>query len=175
MSHELELKLKLQPESMPGPTRVPRLLGKELNGSQRVEELESLYFDTPEEKLRKNGVSLRIRRDGKRSLQTIKWLKQSDLFERGQSETEISGKTPDWKAARGTALEPLLSKKLRRSLKPLFKTKAHKRKTPTVQSGSRHPGYERRSEFGGQVAVYLKSNADLNDARGSPGHRHLLL
>jgi len=94
MSHELELKLKLQPESMPGPTRVPRLLGKELNGSQRVEELESLYFDTPEEKLRKNGVSLRIRRDGKRSLQTIKWLKQSDLFERGQSETEISGKTP---------------------------------------------------------------------------------
>jgi hypothetical protein len=40
-----------------------------------------------------NGVSLRIRRDGKRSVQTIKWLKQSDLFDRGESETEISGKT----------------------------------------------------------------------------------
>jgi len=70
----------------------------------------------PGEELRENGVSLRIRRDGKRSVQTIKWLKQSDLFDRGQSETEISGKTPDWKAARGTALEQLLSKKLCHSL-----------------------------------------------------------
>jgi len=33
-----------------------------------------------------------------------------------RSETEISGKTPDWKAARGTALEQLLSKKLCHSL-----------------------------------------------------------
>jgi triphosphatase len=94
--------------------------------AKRVEELESLYFDTSGEQLRENGVSLRIRRDGKRSVQTIKWLKHSDLFDRGQSETEISGQTPDWKAARGTALEPLLCKKLRRSLKPLFKTKVRR-------------------------------------------------
>jgi triphosphatase len=126
VSHELELKFELQPDNISGGRRIPRLLGKDLGGPERVEELESLYFDTPGEKLRENGVSLRIRRDGKRSVQTIKWLKQSDLFDRGQSETEISGKTPDWKAARGTALEPLLSKKLRRSLKPLFKTKVRR-------------------------------------------------
>ena len=126
MSHELELKFELQPDKTSGGRRIPRPLGKDLGGPQRVEELESLYFDTPAGKLRENGVSLRIRRDGKRSVQTIKWLRHSGLFDRGESETEISGKTPDWKAAHGTALEPLLSKKLRRSLKPLFKTKVRR-------------------------------------------------
>jgi triphosphatase len=156
--------LELQPESMPGPTRVPRLLGKDLVGPQRVEELESLYFDTPGGMLRENGVSLRIRRDGKRSLQTIKWLRQSALFDRGQSETDISSKGPDWKAARGTALEPLLSKKLRRSLKPLFKTKVRRTIYPVateaaeielaIDDGSIHAG--RRSAPIRELELELK-------------------
>src|SRR5262249_20839611 len=70
VSHELELKFELHPDKISGGRRIPRLLGKDLGGPQRVEELESLYFDTPGEKLRENGVSLRIRRDGKRSVQT---------------------------------------------------------------------------------------------------------
>lgn len=125
MSHELELKLELPSKRLPA-GHIPRLLGKDAAEPARVEELESLYFDTPQGELRRHGVSLRIRRDGRRSLQTIKWLKQCAVFDRGQSETEISGEAPDWKAARGTALEPLLSKKLRRSLRPLFKTKVRR-------------------------------------------------
>jgi len=66
---------------------------------------------------------LRIRRAGKQRLQTIKWAKRTALFDRGQSETQINSIAPDWEAARGTALEPLLGKKLRRSLKPLFETR----------------------------------------------------
>jgi triphosphatase len=164
VSHELELKFELQPEKTSGGRRISRLPAKDLGGPERVEELESLYFDTPGEKLRENGVSLRIRRDGKRSVQTIKWLKQSDLFDRGQSETEISGKTPDWKAARGTALEPLLSKKLRRSLKPLFKTKVRRTIYPVateaaeievaIDDGSIHAG--RRSAPIRELELELK-------------------
>ena len=126
VSHELELKLQLQPGSAQALARIPQLLGKDLAERQRVKEIESLYFDTPQEKLRRRGVSLRIRKDGKRRLQTIKSLKGSALFERGESETEINGKGPDWNAVRGTALEPLASKKLRRSLRPLFKTKVRR-------------------------------------------------
>jgi inorganic triphosphatase YgiF len=132
VSHELELKLELPPGSMPALARVPRLLGRDRAKPQRVEVLESLYFDTPQGKLREHGVSLRIRRQGKQRLQTIKWLNRSALFDRGQAETEISGKGPDWKAIRGTALEPLASKKLRRSLKPLFKTKVRRTIYPVV-------------------------------------------
>src|SRR5262249_6830795 len=61
VSHELELKFELQPDNTSGGRRIPRLLVKDLGGPQRVEELESLYFDTPGEELRENGVSLRIR------------------------------------------------------------------------------------------------------------------
>jgi len=126
VSHELELKLELQSKRAPALARIAQLLERDPAEPERVEELESLYFDTPQGKLRRPGVSLRIRRDGTRSLQTIKWLKRSAVFDRGQSETEITGKGPDWAAARGTALEPLLSKKLRRSLRPLFKTKVRR-------------------------------------------------
>jgi len=179
VSHELELKFELHPDKISGGRRIPRLLGKDLGGPQRVEELESLYFDTPGEKLRKNGVSLRIRRDGKRSLQTIKWLKQSALFDRGESETEISGKAPDWKAARGTALEPLLSKKLRCSLKPLFKTKVRRTIYPVtteaaeielaIDNGSIHAG--RRSAPIRELELELKRGpvASLSRARRKEG------
>jgi triphosphatase len=142
---------------------VAKLLGKDL-AEPRIEELESLYFDTPQGKLREHGISLRIRRDGKRTLQTIKWLKHSALFDRGQSETEISGKGPDWKAARGTALEPLLGKKLRRSLKPLFKTKVRRAIYPiatekaeielAIDTGSIEAG--RRSEPIRELELELK-------------------
>src|SRR5262249_18029126 len=88
--------------------------------------LDSVYFDTPGRTLREHGISLRIRGNGKQRLQTIKWLERSKLFDRGESETEVSGKGPDWKAARRTAIAPLLSKKLRRSANPLFKPRARR-------------------------------------------------
>jgi inorganic triphosphatase YgiF len=122
VSYERELKLELQPASAATLARIPRVLGGDLAGPRRTERIESLYFDTPGRTLREHGISLRIRRNGKRRLQTIKWLENSALFDRGESETEISGKEPDWKAARRTAIAPLLSKKLRRSAKPLFRT-----------------------------------------------------
>jgi triphosphatase len=126
VSHEIELKLKLPRGSKLALARLPRALQKNLAEPRRVEQLESLYYDTPRRELREHGISLRIRRNGKQSLQTIKWLEQPLPFDRGEAETLVSGAGPDWNAARGTALEPLLSKKLRRSLKPLFKTKVRR-------------------------------------------------
>src|SRR5438105_5736833 len=136
VSHELELKLELPPERAPPLARVPKFLGKDLAGPRRIEELESLYLDTAQGKLREHGISLRIRRNGSKNLQTIKWIKDSDLFDRGESETEIRGKRPDWKAAR-TAIGPLLTKKLRRSVKPLFKTKVRRTIYPVATEAAK--------------------------------------
>jgi triphosphatase len=126
VSYERELKLELQPASATALARIPQLLGSNLAGQRRVEQLDSVYFDTPRRTLREHGISLRIRGNGKQRLQTIKWLERSKLFDRGESETEVSGKGPDWKAARPTAIAPLLSKKLCRSAKPLFKTRVRR-------------------------------------------------
>jgi inorganic triphosphatase YgiF len=75
---------------------------------------------------------LRVRRKGGRYIQTIKAASNSGPFERGEWETEIAGKEPDLSQANGTALEPLLSHKLRRQLKPLFETRVRRTVYPLV-------------------------------------------
>jgi len=132
VSHELELKLELQPKSVRRLERSLGLFAKGVAESKQVKTLVSTYFDTDKRKLRNHGISLRTRREGTRHLQTIKWTTRSAVFDRGQSETQIDGNEPDWQAARGTALEPLLSKSLRRSLKPLFQTRVRRTIYPIV-------------------------------------------
>jgi inorganic triphosphatase YgiF len=134
VSHELELKLELQPKGMRRLIRAAEL--KDAAGHKRVENLVSTYFDTDNEKLRDRGISLRVRRNGKRYLQTIKWLSGSAWFDRGESESEIKGDKPDWKAARGTPLEALLSARARRSLKPRFQTRVRRTTYPIARAGA---------------------------------------
>jgi triphosphatase len=76
-------------------------------------------------KLRRHGLSLRVRHIGRRHVQTIKQDRGegTTLLARKEWEQEISGQRPDIDAARDTALEPLLGKKLRRRLRPLFETR----------------------------------------------------
>jgi inorganic triphosphatase YgiF len=49
-----------------------------------------MYFDTQKQKLRKNGIVLRVRRIGDRYVQTIKALRSAELFERSEWEHEIA-------------------------------------------------------------------------------------
>jgi inorganic triphosphatase YgiF len=130
---ELEVKLELPPRSLPALAKTP-LLRSLKTAPKRTAEV-SVYFDTAKHVLRKNGLMLRVRRVGSRYLQTIKAAGHSAPFERGEWETEIAGERPDLKLAGGTALEPLISKKLRRRLKPLFETKVQR----TVYSIAKEP------------------------------------
>src|ERR1700688_81911 len=70
----------------------------------------STYFDTPKHVLRRNGVSLRVRRAGKKHVQTIKTARDGIPPARAEWESKIERTEPYFRAARGTALEPLLSK-----------------------------------------------------------------
>jgi inorganic triphosphatase YgiF len=62
-------------------------------------------------------------------VQTIKQENPGNaaLFARGQWEHDVATKQPDLDAARDTALAPLLNKKLRRALKPVFETRVHRK------------------------------------------------
>jgi len=70
-------------------------------------ELVSVYFNTGRLKLRKKGVSPRVRHVGGQHLQTIKRNEPGNegTLSRNEWETEINGKDLDLKAARGT-VEP---------------------------------------------------------------------
>jgi inorganic triphosphatase YgiF len=98
-------------------------------GERCESDLVSTYFDTGKHKLERHGLTLRVRQDGAKHIQTVKSANGAQ-FGRGEWETEISGDAPDLGKADGTPLEPLASKKLRRKLKPVFETSVHRITVP---------------------------------------------
>src|ERR1700761_4032639 len=132
---EIELKLEVPPGAAGRVDRLPVLKGVKPDKAQT---LVSVYYDTDKQTLRKCGLSLRVRRQHGRYVQTIK---QSDgtsagLFRRNEWECHVDSIEPDLEAARGTALEPLLGKKLRRNLKPLFQTRVRRQIYPIRRGNS---------------------------------------
>ncbi len=99
--------------------------------------LVSTYFDTPKHALRRNGISLRVRQAGKKHIQTIKTATNGVAIGRGEWEKRVDGNQPDLKAARGTPLERLLSKRLRRELDAVFATHIHRTVVPLRPGSSR--------------------------------------
>jgi inorganic triphosphatase YgiF len=132
---EVELKLEVPVASVSRLTRssLLRAAGKK---SSRPATLVSVYFDTDKLKLRNKGLSLRVRRIGRRHVQTIKQENGEGavLFTRNEWEREIAGRQPDLVAARDTSLEPIFSKKLSRGLKPVFETRVRRTVYP-IHSG----------------------------------------
>ena len=133
MGKEIELKLEVPPQEL---RRLKgwRALSRKGAGEQ---DLASVYFDTPKHKLGRNGISLRIRRNGKKRLQTVKSQGADGSFRRGEWENEIKGDVPDLRKVQGTALEPLLTKKLKHKLIPVFETRVCRTVGPVRRNGSR--------------------------------------
>jgi triphosphatase len=166
---EIELKLEL-------PAREVARLKRRLRGDPRLVEpprsqrVDSTYFDTARGDLRDAGVSLRVRRAGKRFIQTIK---QADgaaagAFDRAEWERDIAGLKPDLAAAKGTALAPLLSKRVRQGLKPVFRTPVRR---TLYRLGDRHSAVQLAFDQGrivaGRRSVPL-AEVEIELERGEP-------
>jgi hypothetical protein len=68
MGTETELKFEVAPQDLRKLKAAPALHRK----PPKEENLISVYFDTPKHKLARNGVSLRVRHNGDKRLQTVK-------------------------------------------------------------------------------------------------------
>ena len=132
---ELETELKFELDAMGA-----KALGEHLKlaslGQQR--KLRSVYYDTPETDLRDHGLTLRVRDDGKRRVQTIK---QSTLggngFHRGEWESLLErgvggDLSPDLDAAARTPLGEILSRRELAFVRPVFEVEI-KRITRSVE------------------------------------------
>jgi inorganic triphosphatase YgiF len=116
---EIELKLDLPADAVASLTRSAVFKG----ARRKTKNIVSVYFDTANFELRKSGFTLRVRRDGRRRVQTVKQEgERGALLARNEWEQPIRGTQPDLAAARQTALKSILSKKLARKLKPMFET-----------------------------------------------------
>jgi inorganic triphosphatase YgiF len=132
---EIELKLEVPSDEIVRLGRLSLLRGVKPDKSKT---LVSVYFDTAKQKLRRNGLSLRVRRANGNYVQTIKKRggRSVGLFERNEWECNLADDRPDLDAARDTPLVPLLNKKLRRTLKPLFETHVRRQSYPVRKHGS---------------------------------------
>jgi triphosphatase len=116
---EIELKLDVEPQDLERVLAHP-LLDAGSGDAGRNLTLHTTYFDTPDHALRRAGVSLRIRRNGTRSIQTIKAAPSAPTIAmaRGEWENEVDGDHPDFTIAAETALKPFME--LRDAIHPVF-------------------------------------------------------
>lgn len=121
MAVETELKLSLPPASLERLKRHPLL--RSAAGARAVtHKLYNVYYDTPDLELRRNALALRLRRVGKRWLQTLKGgaNAQTGLHQRNEWETPVSQEALDLdmlEAAGGRLPEGVSAK-----LQPVFVT-----------------------------------------------------
>jgi inorganic triphosphatase YgiF len=130
---EIEVKLELAPAKLPELKKIPLL--RSVKPRPRSAAEVSVYFDTDSQQLRNNGLMLRVRRQGRHYTQTIKRAVNAGDFARDEWEAEIAGNELDLNAATGTALEPLLTRKLRGRLKPMFETRVQRTIYPLNGNG----------------------------------------
>ncbi|HEY8382359.1 MAG TPA: CHAD domain-containing protein [Microvirga sp.] len=123
-----EIELKLEAE----PLAIDRLLAHPLikaAGAGRRARLHAIYYDTPDETLRRAGISLRTRREGRRWIQTIKADRDSGALalDRSEWETPVKGEALNLDAAAGTALEAHLHDGIGPLLRPAFTVTSERR------------------------------------------------
>ena len=121
VSREVELKLEMPVAEV---VRVRLSLRRGL-GEGVKHHLVSVYFDTGKHALHKRGLTLRIRSDGKRRIQTVKATGATSayIFDRLEWETNIEGDKLDLKAAARTPVGDVLhGSRAYKLLVPIFET-----------------------------------------------------
>jgi inorganic triphosphatase YgiF len=121
MADEIELKLALSETAQRALLRHPLLKSAT---TKRTLQLVNIYYDTPDLALRKSGIAVRLRRQGRTWLQTVKCAGSSagGLSTRPEWETPYGGQF-DFSAIDDDAVRARLEKReLRSRLTPLFET-----------------------------------------------------
>lgn len=120
---EIELKLHIQPEDANLLYDHPLIL-EHAQHEPEVHYLTSIYYDTPEQSLRKDELGLRIRECEQRFYQTLKSSGEhiGDLHHRHEWEAEITGATPDLNALTPDIRERVQKVIGSQTLAPIFKT-----------------------------------------------------
>ncbi len=123
---ELELKLEVGPKQL---ARLRTHMAKTLGQPAARKQLNSVYFDTPDQTLRNEGLSLRLRSAGGKVVQTVKQADNGPgigLFDRSEWETEVAGEELDLAAAAETPLRKLLGRDGVGRLQPMFSVKVER-------------------------------------------------
>jgi inorganic triphosphatase YgiF len=120
-THPVEVELKLALPRQQAAAFVKLMARRRVPPVQQA--LLTRYFDTPDFALSAQGIALRVRRVGRRWLQTLKTEgeRSGGLSRRAEYEVAISGRTPDWSRFPAEA-QAWVPEALRAQLAPVFET-----------------------------------------------------
>src|SRR5690606_2528949 len=121
MAQEVELKFRLGPGAAARLDAHPALAGEE-----SVHALRSVYFDTPDQALRRAGWGLRVRATKRGFVQTLKGQTGCDVLNRAEWDMPVASEALDWAALKTTPAAALL-KGRRRDLAPRFASTVRRR------------------------------------------------
>lgn len=130
---EIELKLLVDPSDLGRLEALPELKA----GMGRAKTLESVYYDTQDLALRRRDVTFRVRRQGRRYVQTVKAAREvsTGLSSRGEWEMAVGGAEPDLAALAGGPAGRHLGPVATGELRPLF-TSRIRRRTNLLDGGA---------------------------------------
>ncbi len=137
---EVELKLAIDPLALPRLKRHPALLAV-ASGPTRRARVTSVYYDTAAFDLRDAGVGLRVRRDGRRWLQTLKGAGSAagGVYQRPEYEWPLAVPRLDHARFAATPWEKLLTQaSVRDALKPVFRTEITRTSQPLILADGTH-------------------------------------
>ena len=121
---EIELKLLIAPADTPRLRRYRAPAGWS-RGASAHRKLLSVYFDSADFFLRRRGIALRVRRDGRRWIQTVKGggSVKAGLHSRIEIEAEVASDQLDFTKIDDTVLDGMFqSPELQERLEPVFTT-----------------------------------------------------
>ncbi|MBV8523863.1 MAG: CHAD domain-containing protein [Acetobacteraceae bacterium] len=116
MSTETELKFIVSPEARAGLERLPKFQNTKPNHQAQS----SVYYDTPQYALVRQGILLRVRDIGGSFIQTIKTPREHEAAARGEQEEEVQSGQPE------LARSPLKTTVDPEALSPVFRTEINR-------------------------------------------------
>lgn len=135
---EIELKLRIPPEALPRLMN-HRLLRRVGKGAPVPKRMISTYFDTPDFRLMREQVALRVRKIGQRHIQTLKCAPtvESGVNARSEWEREVSADKPALQGFGNKRVRRLLTaENVRRHLAPQFVTDVKRATWPLKLNGT---------------------------------------
>jgi triphosphatase len=132
---EFELKFELEPSAAKKIEHRLRPAGARTIPESQVQR--STYFDSREFDLEKAGVLLRVREMAGKRIQTVKSVSTDSIFGRDEFENEIATDRPDLHAIANTPLAPVMTTRIERRLRPLFRTQVERRKYIHTENGTK--------------------------------------
>jgi inorganic triphosphatase YgiF len=127
LKEEAELKFIVSADAFDRVRETPVLM-RHARDSGITCHLETIYYDTPDRALFSHGISLRVRRNGPKFVQTLKCSPvHGEPFVRGEWEVPVDSVAPDLSSVPKDDVGRLLDDIASHALAPVFVTKVHRR------------------------------------------------